>query len=261
MLKFPTEKIAWTNSLDIICGEIFRYSSLPLFLLHLCSCLWLWRLSGNPIWICWGRPQWLMHPGHTLIPADLRVFFFIPRLSESWKPCPARCLETRLLPVSHPAVASGDRIGSLGLEFDLESFRTPVEEKKNRKLTVVIELLHPSRHPRALYTLLPLKPKHQGVTWNLSMCLTDVGSFLHDFKKPGVQLRDLFHCISDTRLSDCSPSLGRYPQCCILWWGESIKTLCTPGACSCLQHQPLIFLFFSLSLSQRKKLHIRSVVL
>lgn len=81
---------------------------------------------------------------------------------------------------------------------------------------MVIELLHPSRHPRALYTLLPLKPKHQGVTWNLSMCLTDVGSFLHDFKKPGVQLRDLFHCISDTRLSDCSPSLGRYPQCCIL---------------------------------------------
>lgn len=189
------------------------------------------------------------------------LFFFIPRLSESWKPCPARCLETRLLPVSHPAVTSGDRIGSLGLEFDLECFRTPVEGKKNRELTVVIELLHPSRHPRALYTLLPLKPKHQGVTWNLSMCLTDVGSFLHDFKKPGVQLRDLFHCVSDTRLSDCSPSLGRYPQCCILWWGESIKTLCTPGARSCLQHQPLIFLFFSLSLSQRKKLHIRSVVL
>lgn len=90
MLKFSTEKIAWTNSLDIICGEIFRYSSLPLFLLHLCSCLWLWRLSGNPIWICWGRPQWLMHPGHTLIPADLRVFFFHPEVERVMEALPCQ---------------------------------------------------------------------------------------------------------------------------------------------------------------------------
>lgn len=163
MLKFSTEKIAWTNSLDIICGEIFRYSSLPLFLLHLCSCLWLWRLSGNPIWICWGRPQWLMHPGHTLIPADLRVFFFfIPRLSESWKPCPARCLETRLLPVSHPAVASGDRIGSLGLEFDLECFRTPVEGKKKQKINRGNRITPPLQTPARSLHAAPIKAKTPG---------------------------------------------------------------------------------------------------
>lgn len=118
------------------------------------------------------------------------LFFFIPRLSESWKPCPARCLETRLLPVSHPAVASGDRSGSLGLELDLECFRTPVE--KNRKLAVEIELPHPSRHSRTLYTLLPLMPKHRGMTWNLSMCLTDVGSFLSDLTKPSAASDSFF---------------------------------------------------------------------
>ena len=164
--------------------QIFRYSSSPLLLPRLCSkvCLWLRLLSGNPIWICWGRPRWLRHPGHTLIPADLRaLFFFIPRLSESWKPCPARCLETRLLPVSHPAVASGDRVGSLGLELDLECFRTPVE--KNRKLAMEIELPHPSRHSHTLHTLLPLMPKHRGMTWNLSMCLTDARVFSKWFNK------------------------------------------------------------------------------
>lgn len=108
-------------------------------------------------------------------------FFFIPRLSESWKPCPARCLETRLLPVSHPAVASGDRVGSLGLELDLECFRTPVE--KNRKLAMEIELPHPSRHSHTLHTLLPLMPKHRGMTWNLSMCLTDARVFSKWFDK------------------------------------------------------------------------------
>lgn len=108
-------------------------------------------------------------------------FFFIPRLSESWKPCPARCLETRLLPVSHPAVASGDRVGSLGLELDLECFRTPVE--KNRKLAMEIELPHPSRHSHTLHTLLPLMPKHRGMTWNLSMCLTDARVFSKWFNK------------------------------------------------------------------------------
>lgn len=43
---------------------------------RLCSevCLWLQLLSGNHIWICWGRPRWLRNPGHTLIPADLRPF-------------------------------------------------------------------------------------------------------------------------------------------------------------------------------------------
>lgn len=148
-------------------------------------------------------------------------FFLSPRLSESWKPCPARCLETWLLPVSHPAVAFGYRVVSLGLELDLECFRTPVE--KNRKLAMEIELPHPSRHLRTLYTLLPLMPKHRGMTWNLSMCLTDVGSFLSDLTKPSLatdvlstvfsfmcetkQTRELddldrclFHCISDTRL-------------------------------------------------------------
>lgn len=83
--------------------------------------------------------------------------------------------------MSHPAVALGDRVVSLGLEVDLQCFRAPVE--KNRKLAMEIELPHPSRHLRTLYTLLPLKPKHQGVTWNLSMCLTDVGSLLSDLPK------------------------------------------------------------------------------
>lgn len=160
-------------------------------------------------------------------------FFFIPRLSESWKPCPARCLETRLLPVSHPAVASGDRAGSLRLlELDLQCFRTPVE--KNRKLAMEIKLPHPSRHSHTLYTLLPLMPKHGGMTWNLSMCLTDVGSFLSDLTKSCVasdvpstvfsfmcetkQTREgddldrcLFHCISDTRLGKLYSLFSKIP--------------------------------------------------
>lgn len=105
------------------------------------------------------------------------LFFSSWRLSELWKPCPARCLETRLLPVSHPAVASGDRVSSLRLEFDLECFRTPVEEK-HRKLAMEIKLLHPSRH--TLCALLPLMLKHQGVTWKLSVCLTDAEASLGD---------------------------------------------------------------------------------
>lgn len=55
--------------------------------------------------------------------------FFILRLSESWKPGPARCLETRLLPVSHPADAPGDRLYS---EVKLECFRTPTEKVQNQ---------------------------------------------------------------------------------------------------------------------------------
>lgn len=42
--------------------------------------------------------------------------------------------------------------------------------------------------------------------------------------------RCLFRSISDTRLCSFSHSLAKYPQCCILWWKESIKALCTPGA-------------------------------
>lgn len=104
-----------------------------------------------------------MHPGHTLIPADLRVFFFfIPRLSESWKPCPARCLETRLLPVSHPAVASGDRIGSLGLEFDLECFRTPVEGEKKQKINRGNRITPPLQTPARSLHAAPIKAKTPG---------------------------------------------------------------------------------------------------
>lgn len=104
-----------------------------------------------------------MHPGHTLIPADLRVFFFfIPRLSESWKPCPARCLETRLLPVSHPAVASGDRIGSLRLEFDLECFRTPVEGKKKQRINRGNRITPPLQTPARSLHAAPIKAKTPG---------------------------------------------------------------------------------------------------
>lgn len=175
-------------------AHIFRYSSRLVFFRRWCSkvCLWLQLLSGNLIWICWGRPQWLRHPGHTLIPADLRAFFSIPRLSESWKPCPARCLETRLLPVSHPAVAFSDRTVSLGLEVDLECFRTPAE--KNRTLSMEIELPYPTRLLHTLSTLLPLMMKHRGMTWKLLMCLTDVGSFLSNLTKssPRVTCSGLF---------------------------------------------------------------------
>lgn len=73
------------------------------------------------------------------------AFFPVPRFSKSWKPCPARCLETRLLPVSHPAVASGDRIIWLRLELNLECFRSLEEGgKKTTQLAVEIKLLHPS---------------------------------------------------------------------------------------------------------------------
>lgn len=138
----------WLQKCFILCGEN-RFSGVHC---HFFSCLVYLLLvasSGNPIWICWGRrPQWLRDPGHTLIPADLRGFFFsVPRFSKSWKPCPARCLETRLLPVSHPAVASGDRISWLRLELNLECFRTPEEEKKNtishgNQITPPLLLLH-----------------------------------------------------------------------------------------------------------------------
>lgn len=90
------------------------------------------------------------------------LFFFIPRLSKSWKPCPARCLETRLLPVSHPAVASGDRIGSLGLEFDLECFRTPVEGKKKQRINHGNRITPPLQTPARSLHAAPIKAKTPG---------------------------------------------------------------------------------------------------
>lgn len=62
--------------------------------------------------------------------------------------------------MSHPAVASGDRIGSLGLELDLECLRTPVE--KNRKLAMEIELPHPYRHMHACTHSVPINAKTPG---------------------------------------------------------------------------------------------------
>lgn len=86
--------MGFTNALLILWGEHtdFRYSSPPLFLPRLCSkvCLWLQLLSGNPIWICWGRPRWLRHPGHTLIPADLRAFFFHPEVERVMEALPCQ---------------------------------------------------------------------------------------------------------------------------------------------------------------------------
>lgn len=140
-LNVPT-KIASSATgctIALLTTQIFRYSSLPLFLPRLCSeiCSWLQHLSGNPIWICWGRPRWLRHPGHTLIPVDLRAFFFpsfhdslnLRRLSES---CPARCLETRLLPVSHPAVASGERTAFFQARTQPGVFQDTSGEKKKK---------------------------------------------------------------------------------------------------------------------------------
>lgn len=42
-----------------------------------------------------------------------------------------------------------------------------------------------------LHTLLPLMPKHWGVTWNLSVCLTDDGSLLSDLTKPAVASNEI----------------------------------------------------------------------
>lgn len=103
-------------------------------------------------------------------------FFLSRRLSESWKPSPARCLETRLLPVSHPAVAPGD-----SRQFSWAGARPGVFQDtsgEKQKISHGNQITPPLQtRSHTLCTLLPLKPKHQGVTWNLSMCLTDVVFF------------------------------------------------------------------------------------
>lgn len=97
---------------------------------RLCSevCLWLQLLSGNHIWICWGRPRWLRNPGHTLIPADLRPFFNpeVEQLMEAW---PCQMFGDQASSCVYPADAPGDRLYS---EVKLECFRTPTEKVQNQ---------------------------------------------------------------------------------------------------------------------------------
>lgn len=165
--------MGFVNTLPVLYGEPTNFQELIEAHFWFEVCLWLQVLSGKPhLNMLWEATVAQAPRAHFDPCRSEGLFFSIPRL---WKPCPARCLETRLLPVSHPAVAFGDRVVSLGLEVDLQCFIAPVE--KNRKLAMEIELPHPSRHLCTLYTLLPLKPKHQGMTWNLSCVWRTLGLF------------------------------------------------------------------------------------
>lgn len=61
------------------------------------------------------------------------LFFFYPEVERVVEALPARCWETRLLPVSHAAVAHGDGVVSPGLEVDPLCFWGPVMKKKKKR--------------------------------------------------------------------------------------------------------------------------------
>lgn len=196
--------MGFTLALLALCSEQTgrRFRSSTCLICRVCLCLLL--LSGNPIWICWGRPKLLRHPGHTLIAADLRPFSFCPEVEWVAEALPARCCETRLLPVPHAARAHGDGgVVSPGLEVDLQCSWRPVGKKKkkiSRGNGITIALLTLAHW---VYTLLPLRPKQRVTTWNLSMCRADVEPLLNDLTKPSLGndllWAFLFHLWNKTR--------------------------------------------------------------
>lgn len=136
-------------------------------------------------------------------------------LPDVWRPGSFLCL-ILLSPLVIASVLSG---------WSSTCFRTPME--KNRKLAMEIELPHPSRHSRTLHTLVPLMPKRRGMTWNLSMCLTDVGSFLSDSTKPSVASDMLSPVFSFT----CEISR---PESEIIWIDVYLTVYVTPSQATIL---------------------------
>lgn len=125
-----------------LCAESAQIRPSTCLISWLCLCLLL--LSGNPLWIYWGRPKLLRHPGHTLIPADLRPLYF-----PSWGWASHGGLDSQMLGDPAPSCASCCRRLWWWFLLSWVGGRPSVflkTSREKRKLAVEIELTYPSWH-------------------------------------------------------------------------------------------------------------------